>query len=124
MVRSCNILEFEKLLINCQYLNGLYIIIENNIWFDDGDHTFNWNLLFEALIRSSPIDLFKFKFYFYDALKLESLKLFLDNWKEELKHGELLKSITITGRSLPMYNKLIAEKLRSPGPFPADLPRI
>ncbi|GBB88549.1 hypothetical protein RclHR1_15090008 [Rhizophagus clarus] len=91
MIRSCNILEFEKLLINCQYLNGLYIIIENDIWFDGGDHIFNWNLLFEALIRSSPINLFKFKFYFYEAPKLESLKLFLDNWKG--KRSMLLQTI-------------------------------
>ncbi|GBB88548.1 hypothetical protein RclHR1_15090007 [Rhizophagus clarus] len=91
MVRSCNILEFEKLLINCQYLNGLYIIIENDIWFDDGDHTFNWNLLFEALIRSSPINLFKFKFYFYEAPKLKSLELFFDNWKG--KRSMLLQTI-------------------------------
>ncbi|GBB88545.1 hypothetical protein RclHR1_15090004 [Rhizophagus clarus] len=91
LVRSCNILEFEKLLINCQYLNGLYIIIKNDIWFDDSDHTFNWNLLFEALIKSSPNSLFKFKFYFDEAPDLKSLELFLDNWKG--KRSMLLQTI-------------------------------
>ncbi|PKC03017.1 hypothetical protein RhiirA5_363611 [Rhizophagus irregularis] len=42
---------------------------------------FNWDYLFEILVSSSSPNLFKFKFYFYEAPKLESLKLFLDNWK-------------------------------------------
>ncbi|GBC03967.1 hypothetical protein RclHR1_05420011 [Rhizophagus clarus] len=68
-----NISELEILLINCQYLNGLVIItLENG---------FNWDNLFKILIRSSPMSLYKFKFSSYE-LKLESLKSFLDNWKE------------------------------------------
>ncbi|GBB88546.1 hypothetical protein RclHR1_15090005 [Rhizophagus clarus] len=82
LVRNRNILEFEKLLINCQYLNGLYIIFDNSIWHGDSD-IFNWDYLFEILIKSSPIGLSKFKFYFHEAPKLESLKYFLDNWKSK-----------------------------------------
>ncbi|GBC00140.1 hypothetical protein RclHR1_03760004 [Rhizophagus clarus] len=89
VVRNCNILEFEKLLINCQYLNGLYIILCNYKNFGT-DALFNWNLLFKVLVESSPTNLFRFKFHFIETPKLESLKLFLDNWKG--KHPLLLQT--------------------------------
>ena len=76
MFRNCNILELEKLLNNCQYLKVLFILI--------CDSEFDWNNLFEILAKSSPTTLFKFKFSFYSSYKpirLESLKLFFDNWK-------------------------------------------
>jgi hypothetical protein len=99
MIRNCNILELEKLLINCQHLNGLIIIINNDdIFFDDSsffdiryDIEFKWDDLFEILTRSSPTSLFKFKFYFYEIFKLKSLKLFLDNWKN--RNSMLLQTI-------------------------------
>ncbi|PKK66411.1 hypothetical protein RhiirC2_868321 [Rhizophagus irregularis] len=91
MFRNRNILELENLLNNCQYLNGLYILVDNDIWDSNNDYEFNWDLLFEVLTRSSPINLFKFKFYFYETPKLKSLKLFLDNWKG--KHSMLLQTI-------------------------------
>ncbi|GES74688.1 hypothetical protein GLOIN_2v1777673 [Rhizophagus clarus] len=78
LFRNCNILELENLLISCKYLGGLYIII-NNI-----DDAFEWDNLFEILAKSSPKNLFKFKFGFhtlYRAIKLESLELFFNNWK-------------------------------------------
>ncbi|GBB88547.1 hypothetical protein RclHR1_15090006 [Rhizophagus clarus] len=75
-VRNRNILEFEKLLNNCQYIDGLCIIIDNDIWFNN---KFNWELLFEVLIRSSPTNLFKF--YFHKPPKFKSLKSFFDDWK-------------------------------------------
>ncbi|EXX53059.1 uncharacterized protein OCT59_029381 [Rhizophagus irregularis] len=81
MFKNKNILELKKLLINCKNLNGLYIIIDNTTYWVDGDMVFNWDYLFEILVSSSSPNLFKFKFYFYEAPKLESLKLFLDNWK-------------------------------------------
>uniref|UniRef100_U9UMQ7 F-box domain-containing protein n=1 Tax=Rhizophagus irregularis (strain DAOM 181602 / DAOM 197198 / MUCL 43194) TaxID=747089 RepID=U9UMQ7_RHIID len=80
MLINSNILELENLLINCQHLDGLFIIIYNTI-----GNIFNWNNLFEILTKSSPITLFKFKFSFYPSyrqIKFESLKLFFDNWKE------------------------------------------
>jgi hypothetical protein len=69
-----NILELKNLLINCQYLNGLYILNKMEI-------RFNWNNLFDILIKSSPTSLFKFKFDIYVGPKFESLKLFFNNWK-------------------------------------------
>ncbi|PKK62527.1 hypothetical protein RhiirC2_759455, partial [Rhizophagus irregularis] len=49
---------------------------------------FNWNKLFDILTKFSPINLYKFTFN-YGGLKLESLKLFLDNWNE--RHPVLLE---------------------------------
>jgi hypothetical protein len=65
--------EFENLLINCQYLNGLII----NVCDDD---KFWWGKLFKVLTESSPSNLFKFKFY-SKAFKLKDIKSFFDNWK-------------------------------------------
>ena len=77
-LRNGNISEFENLLINCQYLNGLYILVR-----EAGDtFEFCWNDLFKILTESSPAALFKFKFWFYDEVfELESLKLFFEGWK-------------------------------------------
>ncbi|GBB91001.1 hypothetical protein RclHR1_01810004 [Rhizophagus clarus] len=75
-----NFLELEKLLISCQYLIGLYIIFED-VW--DNYVMINWNHLFKILTQSSPSGLFKFKFYYSGKPKLESLKLFFDNWKNK-----------------------------------------
>ncbi|RIA80453.1 hypothetical protein C1645_882157 [Glomus cerebriforme] len=76
-----NILELEKVLINCQDLNGLYINID---LFDDNLHLedIDWKHLFKILTNSSPVDLFKFKFFhFNETPDLKSLKSFFDNWK-------------------------------------------
>jgi hypothetical protein len=78
LFRNCNISELENLLINCKYLDGLYLII-NNV-----DDAFEWDNLFNILAKSSPKNLFKFKFGFhtlYRSIKLESLELFFNNWK-------------------------------------------
>ena len=69
--------EFENLLICCKFLEGLIIDIS-----DAFSSMFNWDKLFEILTKSSPIGLFRFKFLFCVAIKVESLKLFFDNWKE------------------------------------------
>ncbi|PKC06862.1 hypothetical protein RhiirA5_501071 [Rhizophagus irregularis] len=74
LFRNSNIIELENLLINCKYLEGLFII-------GSSADAFDWDKLFEILTKSSPISLFKFKIYSYIPPKLDSLKLFLDNWK-------------------------------------------
>ncbi|CAG8594678.1 hypothetical protein RhiirA1_464667 [Rhizophagus irregularis] len=82
MFRNENILELEQLLINCQYLIGLYFLIIN---------IFNWDKLFEILNISSPTSLFKFKFNIisHESINLESLILFINNWKG--RHPMLLQ---------------------------------
>ena len=74
----------EKLLINCQCLDGLVI----------GFNMYNWNNLFKILTRSSPTGLFKFKFSFseYAIPNSESLKSFFDGWKG--RHPMLLQFIS------------------------------
>ena len=47
------ILELDQLLTNCQYLDGLYHIIESS----------NWDNLFDILTKSSPTNLFKLRFH-------------------------------------------------------------
>jgi hypothetical protein len=74
VIKKKNIFEIEKLLIQCQYLEGLFLVIE-----DEGN-VFNLNNLFRILAQSSPINLFKFKFAFF-KIEINSLKQFFDNWK-------------------------------------------
>jgi hypothetical protein len=76
---NAKISELEKLLIKCQYLDGLFITgnVVGSLW----------DKLFSILTKSSPINLFKFKFS--DAPKLESLKLFFDKWRD--RHPMLLQ---------------------------------
>ncbi|RGB23792.1 hypothetical protein C1646_773992 [Rhizophagus diaphanus] len=69
--------ELEILLTKCKCLVELFII---------GAHDYNiflgWDELFKILVKSSPTSLFKFNFYFkYRFSKLETFKMFLDNWK-------------------------------------------
>jgi hypothetical protein len=49
---NSNILEFENILIKCQYLDRLVIV---------GPFVCDWKRFFEILARSSPTSLFKFK---------------------------------------------------------------
>jgi hypothetical protein len=70
---SSFISEFENLLMNCQCLNGLFINLDDNI------NELNWSKIFEILTRSSPISLFKFKFYSH-TFNSEDLNSFFDNW--------------------------------------------
>ncbi|PKC15781.1 hypothetical protein RhiirA5_494302 [Rhizophagus irregularis] len=74
---NIDIIKLEKLLIECKYLNGLFLnTLDNN----DPD----WDNLFEILIRSSPKNLFRFKFsYYYKIFRFNSLELFLDNWNKQ-----------------------------------------
>ncbi|CAB5336497.1 unnamed protein product [Rhizophagus irregularis] len=57
---------------------------------EHNDRVIDWDHLFEVLAKSSPNCLFKFKFYFNESPKLDSIKLFLDNWKG--RHPILLQT--------------------------------
>ncbi|PKK73883.1 hypothetical protein RhiirC2_775475 [Rhizophagus irregularis] len=74
-IKNCNLPEFKRLLTNCQELNGLIIIDEKRL---------NYEELFNILTESSPKSLFKFKFIFNKKFgnKLTSLKSIFDNWKD------------------------------------------
>jgi hypothetical protein len=80
-----NIPELEKLLIECENLDVLYITFN---FYDD----INWYYLFNISTKFSPISLFKFKFHFTEEQEpdLESLKLFFKNWKIWKKRHPLL----------------------------------
>jgi hypothetical protein len=86
LVKNSNVLELENLLINCQYLNGLFILVDSQNFPNNGN-----NDLFKILAKSSPTNLFKFKFKFWFSFIFESdsLKLFFDNWKG--RHPMLLQ---------------------------------
>ncbi|GBC05626.1 hypothetical protein RclHR1_06320004 [Rhizophagus clarus] len=96
ILENRDFVEFEKLLINCQYLDGLIIILKKKY-----DLEFNCNKLFEILTNSSPIGLFKFKFVFFQHFQLESLNLFFDKWKG--RNPMLLHTV-------PMYSNMNLEK--------------
>ncbi|GBC04757.1 hypothetical protein RclHR1_05850006 [Rhizophagus clarus] len=72
IISNWDILELEKVLINCQHLKVLFIITE---------YLYNWKLFFETLTKSSPANLFKFKFQFVDSPSSKLLRFFFDNWK-------------------------------------------
>ncbi|GBC04990.1 hypothetical protein RclHR1_00060003 [Rhizophagus clarus] len=76
LIKNSNIPELENLLINCRYLSGLCIVV--SIYGE-----FDWDRLFLILTRSSPINLFKFKFNISPKIpiKVETLKSFFDNWR-------------------------------------------
>jgi hypothetical protein len=77
LFRSSDIPDLKYLLINCQSLIGLYVLN-----YDLGPNEFDWDSLFQVLTTSSSSkNLFKFKFCFHEAPKLDSLKLFFENWK-------------------------------------------
>ncbi|RIA95088.1 hypothetical protein C1645_817206 [Glomus cerebriforme] len=96
-LRNRNIIEFEKLLVNCKYLNEFLI--------DRLTSEFDWDNLFKVLTKSSPNRLFKFKFYSFILPSLDSLKLFFDNW--EGKHPMLLQFSRM--KKLEEYSDLIEE---------------
>ena len=104
-----NISEFEKLLINCQYLNGLFIATY------DALNGSSWDDLFKILTKSSPTSLFKFKFRFDQSSipKLEeTFKLFFDNWRG--RHPMLLQTIITYDQIGGQYLDLI-EKYKMEG---------
>jgi hypothetical protein len=104
LIRNSNISEFEKLLINCKYVDGLYIDMENT----------DYERLFEILTRSSPTSLFKFIFYFSSVSpKPDTLKLFFDNWKG--RHPMLLQTIPKVYSREHKYYAAIIEKYKAKG---------
>ena len=98
LFRKSSLLELENLLINCQNLNGLFIVVGEMIDWDD---------LFKVLAKSSPTSLFKFKFWFYFPIKLESLKLFFDSWKD--RHPMLLQTIPFNNVNMEIYFDLVVK---------------
>ncbi|RIA92891.1 hypothetical protein C1645_820084 [Glomus cerebriforme] len=98
LFNNSNILELKNLLINCQNLNGLVITLGNEL---------DWDSLFKILAESSPVCLFKFKFYCTRTLELESLKLFFDSWKD--KHPMLLQTMPVYDCMFDLINKYKAE---------------
>ncbi|RIA82699.1 hypothetical protein C1645_834974 [Glomus cerebriforme] len=91
LIRNNNIAELKNLLINCQHLEGLCILADNSqIYSFNESLLFNWNSLFNILVRSSPTSLFKFKFCFQDVPKMKYLNLFFYKWKS--KHPMLLQT--------------------------------
>ncbi|RIA84520.1 hypothetical protein C1645_879878 [Glomus cerebriforme] len=103
LIRNSNILELEKLLNNCHYLNGLCIIVDRNIMI-------NWNGLFQTLAKSSPASLFKFKLCSnsFKEYNLDSLKVFFDNWND--RHPILLQTIRIFTNHKNINNLIIKYK--------------
>ncbi|PKK79004.1 hypothetical protein RhiirC2_842986 [Rhizophagus irregularis] len=96
--RNCNISELKMLLITCQYLNGLYILIDSY-----QDNTFDWDGLFEILTKSSSNGLFKFKIYSYAVPILKSLELFFNSWKG--RRPMLLQIISVKDIDLEMIKR-------------------
>ncbi|RIA85855.1 hypothetical protein C1645_830176 [Glomus cerebriforme] len=89
-IQSNNFSELKNLLINCQYLDVLYIHNDNG-W--GVEYINNWDFLFEILTKYSPTSLFKFKFGYENIPKLEQLKLFFDNWENRTPvHPMLLQT--------------------------------
>ncbi|GBC11261.1 uncharacterized protein OCT59_025599 [Rhizophagus irregularis] len=103
--KNNNILELEKLLINCQYLDGLFII---------GIFGFDWYRCFEILTRSSPINLFKFKFNY--STHIGCLKLFFDDWKVKCPDRPMkLQLIDEKRRPISEENKNLIETYKAEG---------
>ncbi|RIA84116.1 hypothetical protein C1645_832740 [Glomus cerebriforme] len=98
LFRNINIVELDNLLINCQYLEGLYILTNDNIY---ADNIFDWDYLFDILSKSSPSNLFKFKLDYDEGPTLEQLKLFFDKWRG--RNPMLLQ----TNQYLACWNKLL-----------------
>ncbi|RIA98328.1 hypothetical protein C1645_812892 [Glomus cerebriforme] len=102
LFKISNVLELNKLLLTCQYLNGLYIIYEENS-----------RDLFKILIKSSPIGLYKFKFdrfFSHISFNVETLKLFFDGWKG--RHPMLLQ---FAKRKKKKYIDELIEKYKAEG---------
>ncbi|PKK74797.1 hypothetical protein RhiirC2_846555 [Rhizophagus irregularis] len=85
LYRNENILDLEKLLINCQYLKRIDFNIyyyKESLFHVSFYSYVKWDNLFNILAKSSPSSLFEFVFKYTDENpELESLKLFFDNWE-------------------------------------------
>ncbi|GBB83123.1 hypothetical protein RclHR1_00010005 [Rhizophagus clarus] len=95
LLRNDNILELENLLKTCDSLNGL------NIIFSVFDDCIDWDYLFGILVKFSPINLHKFKFFrFNKEPSLESLKSFFDNWSCPKLENLLKKCQSLNGSNI------------------------
>ncbi|CAB5383693.1 unnamed protein product [Rhizophagus irregularis] len=108
LYKNENILDLEKLLINCQYLKrlGFYCYYRENLFCQTEIQKYiEWDNLFNILAISSPLGLFEFNFKgTNEKPELESLKLFFDNW--EGRHPIILK-FQMEGN----YRKVINDEL-------------
>ncbi|PKC70752.1 hypothetical protein RhiirA1_532482 [Rhizophagus irregularis] len=102
--------EFENLLISCQFLNELEIIGSyNNINNFNFNELFNWDKLFSILTKSSPISLFKFKFFSAWKIESESIRLFLDNWRD--RYPMLLQLFLTKNKNMEQLHQQQHQKL-------------
>ncbi|GES83904.1 hypothetical protein GLOIN_2v498954 [Rhizophagus clarus] len=96
------IIEFQNLLISCKFLNSLEV---------NGIDYFDWNQLFEILIKSSPINLLTLGFYAFsiDSDFITFLKLFFDSWKNrcpillKIRPLRFSKFATVTVATIRMF---------------------
>ncbi|PKK68582.1 hypothetical protein RhiirC2_782083 [Rhizophagus irregularis] len=96
--------ELEILLTKCKCLVELFIIET----YYGQNSLLGLDELLEILAKSSPTSLFKFKFYFkYVVSRLETFKLFLDNWKG--RHPMLLQTNIYDEDFLTLIKKYIDE---------------
>jgi hypothetical protein len=95
-IKTQNLAEFKKLLINCQHLIGLEIESERNL---------NYKNLFEILNKSSPSSLFKFNIHLNRKFgpKYKLLRSFFANWKNRhtmLLHIQLVNYLKSTDQHI------------------------
>ncbi|GBC00715.1 hypothetical protein RclHR1_03950011 [Rhizophagus clarus] len=105
-IKNDDIIELGKLLKNCQCLEGLIII---------GNSDFNWNRCFETLAKSSPPNLFMFKFKNLSNLnKHMSLKLFFECWKGRSPLNPMILQF-MTVQPVSLRNKNLIEIYKAEG---------
>ncbi|GBC00714.1 hypothetical protein RclHR1_03950010 [Rhizophagus clarus] len=108
IINNNNIFELEKLLIKCQYLEGLFIIQSNS-------RHFSWITFFEMLTESSPTNLFKFKFKYISNDDHTALKLFFDNWESRCPNRPSMILQFLTPHSISVKNKNLIKKYKAKG---------
>jgi len=106
IINNDDILEIENLLINCKYLDGIILHL-----YEISDRERGWDKLFEILTKSSPKNLFKFKFIHRNTVKYSALKKFFNNWKD--RNPMLLHFIEMFHLTVEHFN--LIEKYKKEG---------
>ncbi|GES99701.1 hypothetical protein GLOIN_2v1789107 [Rhizophagus clarus] len=97
-----DILEFENILINCRFLTGLEIIGTSD--------RFNWDEFFIVLERSSPINLFKFGFYYNNVTSIhQPIISFISKWMN--RQPMILQTVSI--RYKPQLQEILETQIQS-----------
>ncbi|GES92864.1 hypothetical protein GLOIN_2v1867142 [Rhizophagus clarus] len=107
-INNNNIFELEKLLIKCQYLEGLFTTIQSNSCH------FSWITFFEMLTESSPTNLFRFKFKYISNDDHTALKLFFDNWESRCPSHPMILQFLMP-HSISVKNKNLIKKYKAEG---------